>query len=799
MKTARVNPRSWLLSIRPWRRLSPSSRRLITVGAVLLQIMAVLVSLTLLNMRQVALHNARQDAENLGLAIAEQTSNAVQEIDLVLLGSQKAIAGEGIATPAAMRAAMETAAVYQGLTQEAYRLPQVQGFAIIGADGRLISASGHWPAPAVDLSDRDFYRYLKAHDDGTVYLSTPQHDIGDGSGDGGSWTVFVIRRVDGPSGQFLGLVMGAMHLDYFSDFYRSLVAHNGLTVTLMSRTGDIIASYPQIKVTGHHITTATRRPYLPWLSIVASGKPGAYEAPGVLSHGMRLNEVDPLRDYPLVVDIGVSEAGVLTNWRKESLIVAAGTAMAMLCVFLVLRALTLQLQRLEDSEATLAEQNAALIKAEAEVGYLANHDDLTGLMNRRAFHQRLDQAIEQAGRSRGSMAVLYLDLDRFKIANDTRGHDFGDRLLVQLAARLRERVGSADTVARTGGDEFAILRPVATDAQALAVLAQELLERIRAPFEIDGTECRIGVSIGIACYPAHGMNAGDLLRNADMALYQAKAEGGNVCRTFDESMNARQQELYIIEQGLRQALELRQFELNYQPIVETTSGRIIACETLLRWRHPERGLIPPMDFIGLAESLGLIIPIGYWVFETACIEAKNWPATMVITINLSPVQFRDENLFDKLSEILRRTQFSPERLILEITEGVLLEDSSHVIGIMSRLRGLGIRFSLDDFGTGHSGFGYMRQFPLDGIKIDKVFVHDMEHQPQARAIVTAVLTVATALGLGVVAEGVENGAQLAALRQLGCRYVQGYFTGRPQSQLEVRALLRENHREIVKV
>jgi EAL domain-containing protein (putative c-di-GMP-specific phosphodiesterase class I) len=306
------------------------------------------------------------------------------------------------------------------------------------------------------------------------------------------------------------------------------------------------------------------------------------------------------------------------------------------------------------------------------------------------------------------------------------------------------------------------------------------------------------VSIGIACYPAHGTNAGDLLRNADMALYQAKADGGDVCRTFDESMNASQQELYAIEQGLRQALELRQFELNYQPIVETGSGRIIACETLLRWRHPERGLIPPMDFIGLAESLGLIIPIGYWVFEAACTEANHWPATIAISINLSPVQFRDENLFDTLSDIMRRTQFSPERLILEITEGVLLEDSSHVIGIMNRLRALGIRISLDDFGTGHSGFGYLRQFPLDGIKIDKVFVRDMEHQPQARAIVTAVLTVATALGLGVVAEGVENGAQLAALRQLGCRYVQGYFTGRPKAQMEIKTLLKENQREIVK-
>ena len=793
MKAARADAGRWLTSLRPWARLSPSSRRLITVGAVLLQLMAILVSLALLNMRQVALHNARQDAENLGIAIAEQTSRSIQAIDLVLLGTQKEIADEGITTPEGFRTALATEAVHRALKQGGSGVSQAQGFAIVGADGRLINASGQWPVPPADLSGRDCYQYLKTHDDPALYLSRPQIDIATGK-----WTVFAVRRVNSPSGQFLGLLVGAVNLDYFTDFYRSLVAHNGLTVTLLSRAGDVIASYPPIKLAGHKITTATRQPYLPWLTIVASGQPGSYEAPGVLSPGMRLNEVDPLHAYPLVVDIGVSEAAVLTNWRKESWIAAGGTAVAMLCVFLVLRALTLQLQRLENSEATLAEQNAALLKVEAEISYLANHDDLTGLVNRRAFHQRLDQAIGQAARGRCSMAVLYLDLDRFKIANDTRGHDFGDRLLVQLAARLRARVGEADTVARTGGDEFAILRPVAADAQELAALAQALLEGIREPFEIDGTECRIGVSIGIACYPAHGTNAGDLLRNADMALYEAKAEGGDVCRTFDESMNARQQELYVIEQGLRQALELRQFELNYQPVVEAASGKIVACEALLRWRHPERGLIPPMDFIGLAESLGLIIPIGYWVFETACTEAQHWPAVIAITVNLSPVQFRDENLFDKLSEILRRTQFSPDRLILEITEGVLLEDSSHVIGIMNRLRGLGIRFSLDDFGTGHSGFGYLRQFPLDGIKIDKVFVSDMEHQPQARAIVTAVLTVATALGLGVVAEGVENAAQLAALRQLGCRYVQGYFTGRPKAQMEIKTLLKENRLEAVK-
>jgi diguanylate cyclase (GGDEF)-like protein len=779
-----------LLSIlRPWASLSPASRRLITGGALLLQIMVVAVSLAMINMRHVVLHAAREDAENLGIAIAAQTSRSVQAIDLVLQETQKEIAIQGLTTPEAFRAALGGEPVYQALNQERGGLPQAQAFAIIDADGELLNCSGRWPPPVIDFSDQDYFTYLKTHDDKAVYMTSPVHSPGNGS-----WAVFVLRRVDSPSGQFLGVLLGAINLNYFDDFYRSLVAHNGLTVFLLDRNGDVLAGYPPSPRTGHVLMPASA-PYLPWLSIVASGQPGAYEAPGVLSHGMRLNEVVPLRDYPLVGDVGVSESAVLANWRKQCWIAAGGTAIAILCVFLVLRALSLQLKRLEDSEATLAEQNAALLKVEAEISHRANHDDLTGLTNRRAFHQLLDQAIEHADRSQYTMGVLCLDLDRFKIANDTRGHDFGDKLLVLLAARLRQVIGAADTVARTGGDEFAILRPVFADPRELLGLAQDLLEEIRRPFDIEGTQCRIGISIGIACYPAHGTNASDLLRNADMALYQAKAEGGDVYCTFDASINARQQELYALEQDLRQALEKRQFELNFQPIVRTASGRICACEALLRWRHPERGLIPPMDFIGLAESLGLIIPIGYWVFEAACMETVAWPEALGISVNLSPVQFRDENLFDKLREILQRTRLAPNRLVLEITEGVLLEESSRVTGIMNRLRGLGVRITLDDFGTGHSGLGYLRQLPLDGIKIDKIFVRDME-RPQGRAIVAALLTVANALALEVVAEGVENEVQLAALHEAGCRAVQGYFTGKPESSWEIRQILEADSESV---
>jgi EAL domain-containing protein (putative c-di-GMP-specific phosphodiesterase class I) len=287
------------------------------------------------------------------------------------------------------------------------------------------------------------------------------------------------------------------------------------------------------------------------------------------------------------------------------------------------------------------------------------------------------------------------------------------------------------------------------------------------------------VSIGIAHYPDQAQNASDLLRNADTALYRAKADGRGSYFVFDAVADVRQQELFALEQELKRAMELQQFTLAFQPIVAAGSGRVVVCETLIRWNHPARGLVPPGDFIDIAEKLRLIIPIGYWVLETACAEAMLWPADVRVAINLSPVQFNDENLVAKLADVLVKTGLPPARLILEVTEGVLLENCETVRGVMAGLRSMGVRFNLDDFGTGHSGLSYLRTFPFDGIKIDKVFVQDMVSDPEARAIVTALLTVATALGLDVIGEGVETEQQLAALRELGCGYVQGYLTGRP--------------------
>jgi diguanylate cyclase (GGDEF)-like protein len=750
--------------------LSRQSRRLILGAVALLLATMLAVCFAIWNFRTVTLESARHNVNVLGSAISEQTARSVQSVDVVLLNTMNDIAADRIETTAQFRAMLGTQTEHDNLVQEGRGLPQANAFTIIDATGQLVNFSRRWPIPATDLSDRDYFKYLSTHDFPGAFISRPLQNRGDGT-----WTVYVVRRVDGPHGAFLGLLLGAIDLNYYKGFYQSLAAGNGISIMLIHRDGGVLACFPDRCPVGQKLFPAGS----PWYGIAATGSTGLFDDQGLFEPGEHLVSVHALTDYPLVVNVCISRWLALADWRHEAWLALGGTLSGVLAVLLFMRALANQLQRLERSEARLAQRNRALIESEEKLQYLAHHDDLTKLTNRRMFRKLLERAIRISDESNRRLAVIYLDLDRFKMVNDIMGHGIGDKLLVAFAQRLHGAVREVDTIARTGGDEFAIIQPVIGQAVEAETLARNLLQIMKEPFMIDGAECRIGVSIGIAHYPDQARNASDLLRNADTALYRAKEEGRGSYFVFDAVTDVRQQELFALEQELKAALELGQFTLDYQPIVASGSGRVSACETLIRWQHPERGLVPPGDFIELAEKLRLIVPIGYWVLETACAEAMRWPADVGVAINLSPVQFNDDNLVAKLADVFMRTKLPPHRLILEVTEGVLLENTANVLGVMACLRQLGVRFNLDDFGTGHSGLAYLRTFPFDGIKIDKVFVQDMVEQPEARAIVTALLTVATALGLDVIGEGVETPEQLRVLRELGCGYVQGYLTGRP--------------------
>ncbi len=423
--------------------------------------------------------------------------------------------------------------------------------------------------------------------------------------------------------------------------------------------------------------------------------------------------------------------------------------------------------------------------AEEMLGVAASHDQLTGLLNRNGFGIRRDAAVAAARRDSTTLAVLCLDLDRFKAVNDTLGHDAGDKLLLLAAQRMRESARSADVVARLGGDEFAIILEN-VDLAGAEQTCGRLLDSIRAPFAIDGEIVRIGVSIGVAIYPADASTPEQLLRNADTALYKAKAAGRDTWCAYAAEDGQRQYEAMALELDFRTAVALGQFFLVYQPICETITGSPVAFEALVRWNHPTRGVISPAEFIPIAEEIGLIVPLGRWVIETACAEAATWAIPMRIAVNLSPAQFREDELVLFIREVLSQTGLSPARLELEVTEGLLLDDTENVVKTMQALRAMGIRMILDDFGTAHSNLSYLRGFPFEAVKIDRSFMRALNTDRQARALVEAILAMARALGLEVVGEGVETREQLALLRHLQCRFVQGYLLGRPAAAQETR-------------
>jgi diguanylate cyclase (GGDEF)-like protein len=445
--------------------------------------------------------------------------------------------------------------------------------------------------------------------------------------------------------------------------------------------------------------------------------------------------------------------------------------------------------RLIDANQRLKVEIADREESQARSQYLAYHDSLTGLGNRLLFKEQLEEALTDDSVASHPLAVLFLDLDGFKAVNDTLGHSIGDLLLKSVAAKLRDILPRTDRIARLGGDEFAILQISAAQPGSSIALAKKIIEVVGQPNSIDGHDVTVGASVGIAIARPGDMNTDNFLKSADLAMYSAKSDGRGTYRMFYPEMDAIVQARRLLERDMRTALAQDGFRLFYQPLVNLQTKKVTAFEALMRWQHPERGMVPPSDFIPVAEEMGLIVQLGEWALRQACAEATEWPDGICVSVNLSPLQFAKGNLVSSVMSALASAGLPASRLELEITESVLLEKSERNITILNQLRGLGVRISMDDFGTGYSSIGYLRSFPFDKIKIDQSFVRDLLVDEGSLAIVRAIAGLGVSFGMITTAEGVETEEQMRCLNLEGCIEVQGYLYSRPVPANEIVGVL----------
>lgn len=460
--------------------------------------------------------------------------------------------------------------------------------------------------------------------------------------------------------------------------------------------------------------------------------------------------------------------------RYRQAFMAFVTGLALLILFAMALPMTMVWRKIKQREL-----------AERRLHDMAHTDPLTRLANRTYFQQCLGKALVGAGKGERATALFWLDLDRFKRINDALGHPIGDALLCQVAARLNHSLGERDMVARLGGDEFALVQTGCTSEAAAAELAERLIQVLAIPFDVEGHHVVIGVSIGIVFAPRDGRGVDDLLKKADIALYRAKDAGRSTYRFFRPDMEARSVVRHALEEDLRLAINHGKLRLHYQPQVSLKTGRIIGFEALLRWHHPRFGHMPPHEVIALAEETGLIMPLGFWALRQAAADATTWPEDVTVSVNISAVQFRHTNLVELVDDVLRMSGLAPDRLDLEITESIVMEDSRTTIIKLRKLRRLGLHLSMDDFGTGYSSLNRLRNLPFDRLKVDRSFVRELGGNRDDAAVVHAIVTLGKSLGMQVIAEGVETDAQLAHLHLENCDVAQGYYFGRPVPASEI--------------
>ena len=601
----------------------------------------------------------------------------------------------------------------------------------------------------------------------------------------GASRVAFSRRLNASGGEFAGVVSISVDAAYFVSVYdRARLGDNGV-LGLLGMDGKFL-----VRRTGE-ATVPFDAAVHPSLIPADDAVPSVELLPNAWDGVERYTSVRPLFSFPLVLVVGLSrhEQLAATRETRESYLWRAALGSALLLAFIA------ALARVSWQLAQAARRETASKAAHAErVQHLAYHDNLTGLPNRFFFSKVLEQGIAGARRHGKSLAVLFLDLDRFKEINDTLGHQSGDQLLEELARRLQSCVRESDTVARLGGDEFVVVLPELDDQSYAATVARKLLGVTAQPFEIHGRSLIATASIGIAMYPRDGYDEQALMKCADAAMYHAKAEGKDNFQYYAKQLQADKLARLTLEVSLRHALERNEFELHYQPKIDLLTGGITGVEALLRWRSPEHGMVMPGDFIPIAEYTGLIVPIGRWVLETACTQGVAWKkqgfSDLCISVNLSPRQFSDAGLVSDIAAILARTGIDPATVELEITESMLMQNVDRALRTLAELTEMRLRLAVDDFGTGYSSLSNLKRFPLNTLKIDRAFIRDLPHDGDDRVIAHAIIGMGRALSLTIVAEGVETAAQVAFLRDHRCDQYQGYHFSKPIPAADMTKLLQ---------
>jgi diguanylate cyclase (GGDEF)-like protein len=865
----------------------------LVLGGILL-IAAILIGTTIMagNFRERALNSSERELENTVLLLARHFDQQMEGFEVIQKDIIAHMRSSGVTSIDNFRRQMSGHDIHLMLKSKMSALSYIGGVAVFDADGQLLNTSVTWPAPALNISDRPYFKAFKNDPHSPETLIEPVH-----SRVTGIWTTVIARKMTGPNGEFLGVVGRGVEPAKFEDFFASVALGDNAVIAMFHLDGTMLARYPHVEaMIGQSFANAPL-----FRDILSKSDHGTLRLNSPVDGEDKLGSARRLSNFPIVVIATTTVSAALADWRDQIkfLIAAAGLCVLVITalLFLVVRRLSrhhrwsqqqlaMEKQRLDiainnmtqglllydsserlivcnrryldmyglspeaakpgcsfrdlvvyrkqtgsfkgDVDAFCASvlrnvasgkithnvvettdgrsvlivnqplQNGGWVtthediterkRAEERITHLAHYDALTDLPNRALLHERLKQ--ELAGIAPGEqLAVLYIDIDEFKSVNDSLGHLTGDELLKSVAVSLSRCITATDFVARLGGDEFAIVQTSINGPEDVADLVAKIYQAIREPYECLGHHVTTDASIGVALAPQHGRDLDQILKNADLAMYAAKSAGRRTSRFFEPEMDAQVKARRILEMDLRQAILDGAFEVYYQPCVDLQDNKITGCEALLRWRHPERGMISPAEFIPVAEETGLINQLGEWVLTTACTEAATWPDDIKLAVNVSPVQFKSGTLALKIVAALNASGLPASRLELEITEAVLIRDDEAALAILHQLRAIGVRIALDDFGTGYSSLSYLQRFPFDKIKIDRCFVTDIAEPDGSSSIVQAVVNIAAARHMTTTAEGVETQQQKELLRALGCTEMQGYLFSAAKPAAELKQML----------